>query len=201
MRSLSVLAITCWAFSAITAGARAGDQPAGSSPRPPTTAVGKHARFERLVALSWHLPFCPAGGSPWSPAGGLLAVDSAGRLATFDVKHPQAAPRILLALATPTNITVSWSPNGRWIACHTKTYSGRSAIGDSLWAVPVESGRPELVQGGSRIWPFVSGSDGFIYAYTRHGGAIMPSYGAQVTPQEAYDLINFIRSMQKKSPR
>ena len=46
-----------------------------------------------------------------------------------------------------------------------------------------------------------SRADGFIYSYIRHGGAIMPSYGAQVTQQEAYDLINFIRSMQKKSPR
>jgi mono/diheme cytochrome c family protein len=44
-------------------------------------------------------------------------------------------------------------------------------------------------------------ADGYMYSYIRHGGAIMPSYGAQVTRQEAYDLINFIRSMQKKSPR
>jgi mono/diheme cytochrome c family protein len=44
-------------------------------------------------------------------------------------------------------------------------------------------------------------ADGFIYSYIRHGGAIMPSYGAQVTAQEAYDLINYIRHMQKTSPR
>src|SRR5689334_19783744 len=29
----------------------------------------------------------------------------------------------------------------------------------------------------------------------------MPSYGAQVTRQEAYDLINYVRHMQKTSPR
>jgi len=44
-------------------------------------------------------------------------------------------------------------------------------------------------------------TDGYIYRYIRFGGAIMPSYGAQVTAQEAYDLINFLRDMQKKNPR
>jgi len=29
----------------------------------------------------------------------------------------------------------------------------------------------------------------------------MPSYGAQVTAQEAYDLINYLRHMQQTSPR
>jgi len=44
-------------------------------------------------------------------------------------------------------------------------------------------------------------TDGYIYSYIRHGGAIMPSYGAQVTAEEAYDLINFIRHQQKTNPR
>jgi mono/diheme cytochrome c family protein len=44
-------------------------------------------------------------------------------------------------------------------------------------------------------------SDGFIYGYIRHGGAVMPSYAAQVTAQEAYDLIHYIRHMQKTQPR
>lgn len=44
-------------------------------------------------------------------------------------------------------------------------------------------------------------SDGWIYSYIRHGGAIMPSYGAQVTPEEAWDLIHYLRFMQKTSPR
>jgi len=43
--------------------------------------------------------------------------------------------------------------------------------------------------------------DGYIYAYIRTGGIVMPAYGAQVTAQEAYDLINFIRHMQQTSPR
>jgi len=43
--------------------------------------------------------------------------------------------------------------------------------------------------------------DGYIFSYIRHGGMIMPSYGAQVTVDEAWDLIHYIRSMQKTSPR
>jgi len=43
--------------------------------------------------------------------------------------------------------------------------------------------------------------DGYIFSYIRHGGMIMPSYGAQVTADEAWDLIHYIRSMQKSNPR
>jgi cytochrome c5 len=44
-------------------------------------------------------------------------------------------------------------------------------------------------------------TDGFLYAYVRHGGIIMPAYGSQVTRQEAWDLVNYVRSMQKVHPR
>jgi len=44
-------------------------------------------------------------------------------------------------------------------------------------------------------------TDGYIYAYIRHGGAVMPNYGALVTAHEAEDLINFIRHEQKVHPR
>ena len=39
--------------------------------------------------------------------------------------------------------------------------------------------------------------DGYIYSYIRHGGVVMPSYGAQVTSQEAWELIAYIRHMQQ----
>lgn len=44
-------------------------------------------------------------------------------------------------------------------------------------------------------------TDGFMYTYIRHGGAVMPSYGAQVTAAEAWDLIHYIRDLQKKNPQ
>jgi mono/diheme cytochrome c family protein len=43
--------------------------------------------------------------------------------------------------------------------------------------------------------------DGYIYSDIRHGGIVMPSYGAQVTAAEAWDLIHYIRHLQKVSPR
>jgi mono/diheme cytochrome c family protein len=44
-------------------------------------------------------------------------------------------------------------------------------------------------------------ADGFIYSYIRNGGAVMPSYGAQVTAREAWDVVNYLRHMQRTSPR
>jgi len=43
--------------------------------------------------------------------------------------------------------------------------------------------------------------DGYLYSYIRHGGVVMPAYGAQVTAEEAWHLVNYIRSLQKASPR
>ena len=76
------------------------------------------------------------------------------------------------------------------VPCH-----GHSLAGDGPVA-PLFMPPPDLLAAATR-----ARKDGYIYSYIRHGGIVMPSYGAQVTPQEAYDLINYIRSMQKKSPR
>jgi len=46
-----------------------------------------------------------------------------------------------------------------------------------------------------------SRSDGYIYSYLRHGGAVMPNYGAMITEHEAFDLINYIRHQQQVNPR
>lgn len=44
-------------------------------------------------------------------------------------------------------------------------------------------------------------TDGFMFSYIRHGGVVMPRYGQSVTASEAWDLVNYIRHMQKVSPR
>ena len=44
-------------------------------------------------------------------------------------------------------------------------------------------------------------TDGFIYMYMRHGGVVMPSYGNAVSSKDAWDIVHYIRSMQKTSPR
>jgi mono/diheme cytochrome c family protein len=76
------------------------------------------------------------------------------------------------------------------IPCHGKSMAGDGPVAAKF--VPP----PDLLGPQTR-----QRADGFIYSYIRHGGAIMPSYGAQVTAQEAYDLINFIRHQQQVSPR
>ena len=43
--------------------------------------------------------------------------------------------------------------------------------------------------------------DGFIYSYIRHGGVVMPSYGFQLSAEEAWHLVNFIRHHQRTTPR
>jgi len=43
--------------------------------------------------------------------------------------------------------------------------------------------------------------DGFIYSYIRHGGVVMPSYGYQLSAEEAWHIVNFIRQQQKATPR
>ena len=46
-----------------------------------------------------------------------------------------------------------------------------------------------------------SRSDGHIYAYIRDGGAVMPKYGQALTPSEVWDVIHYLRMMQRTSPR
>lgn len=76
------------------------------------------------------------------------------------------------------------------VPCHGATMAGNGPVASRF--IPP----PDLLKATTRNRP-----DGFIYAYIRHGGAIMPSYGAQVTRQEACDLINFIRYKQRTNPR
>lgn len=44
-------------------------------------------------------------------------------------------------------------------------------------------------------------TDGYIYRYVRQGGAIMPKYGFALSEQRVWDVVNFVRDMQRKSPR
>ena len=76
------------------------------------------------------------------------------------------------------------------VPCHGRAMAGDGPVA-ALFMPP-----PDLLAAPTR-----ARKDGYIYSYVRHGGIVMPSYGAQVTRQEAYDLINYVRHMQKTSPR
>ena len=44
-------------------------------------------------------------------------------------------------------------------------------------------------------------TDGYMYMYMRHGGIVMPSYGNALSSKDAWDIVHYIRHMQKASPR
>jgi hypothetical protein len=41
-------------------------------------------------------------------------------------------------------------------------------------------------------------TDGFLYATIRDGGALMPGQGEGLTPQERWDVVNYLRSLQRR---
>jgi mono/diheme cytochrome c family protein len=77
--------------------------------------------------------------------------------------------------------------------CHGGALDGQGPVWLSKkFLVPI----PNLMLATTR-----SRTDGFLYRYVRFGGAVMPSYGAQVSQQETYDVVNFLRDRQEKSPQ
>lgn len=74
--------------------------------------------------------------------------------------------------------------------CH-----GPEALGDGI-----------IVKTGKGFYPVnltapatVGRTDGFIYAYIRYGGKVMmPSYRENVDDKGAWDIVNYIRKLQKK---
>ena len=74
--------------------------------------------------------------------------------------------------------------------CHGKSMAGDGAVAAQFMPPP------DLLGQATR-----GRSDGYIYSYIRYGGAIMPRYGQMVTAAETWDIVNYIRSMQRTSPR
>lgn len=76
------------------------------------------------------------------------------------------------------------------VPCHGVTLAGNGPVAANFMPPP------DLLASLTR-----GRKDGYIYTYIRHGGLVMPSYGPQVTAQEAWDVINYIRYMQRTNPR
>jgi mono/diheme cytochrome c family protein len=76
------------------------------------------------------------------------------------------------------------------VPCHGASMAGNGPV------APLFMPPPDLLAQQTR-----DRKDGFIYSYIRHGGVVMPSYGFQVSAEEAWHLINYIRHQQKVSPR
>lgn len=113
---------------------------------------------------------------------GLEGIELAERLATTQV-NPIAAD--------DSSIARGERKFGRTcVPCH-----GRSLAGDGPVAAAFMP-PPDLLGEATR-----ARRDGYLYSYIRYGGAVMPAYGAQVTAEEAWHVVNYLRSMQKTSPR
>src|SRR5262245_21180159 len=76
------------------------------------------------------------------------------------------------------------------VPCH-----GRSLAGDGPVAAQFMP-PPDLLGEQTR-----GRKDGYIFSYIRNGGVVMPSYGFQVSAEEAWHVIHYIRHMQQTSPR
>jgi mono/diheme cytochrome c family protein len=76
------------------------------------------------------------------------------------------------------------------VPCHGATMVGDGPVA-ALFMPP-----PDLLAEATR-----NRTDGYIYAYIRHGGLVMPRYGQSVSAKEAWDIVNYIRHEQRQNPR
>lgn len=74
--------------------------------------------------------------------------------------------------------------------CHGVTMAGNGPVAAALMPPPDLLGQQVRDR-----------RDGYIYSYIRNGGVIMPSYGFQLSAEETWHVINFIRHLQRTSPR
>ncbi len=74
--------------------------------------------------------------------------------------------------------------------CHGMTMKGDGTV------APFFMPPPDLLAEQTR-----KRSDGFIFSYVRHGGVVMPSYGNALSAHDAWDVIHYLRHMQKVNPR
>ena len=129
-----------------------------------------------------------------APAPG--AVPTVGAERTFGLEGIELATKLSETLANPVAADDSSIVRGErkfmrlCSPCHGRTLAGDGPVA-ALFMPP-----PDLLAEPTR-----QRRDGYIFSYIRHGGAVMPPYGAQTTAEEAWNVVNYVRHMQKTSPR
>lgn len=122
-----------------------------------------------------------------------LSVPVQGRDAYRDDPVPYDVAGAKLVAPTSTDASVARGDSLFHTVCW--TCHGKTLVGDG----PVTAKfipPPDLLAEGTR-----GRTDGYLYMYMRHGGAIMPAYGNVITTHDAWSLVHYIRHMQKVSPR
>jgi mono/diheme cytochrome c family protein len=87
---------------------------------------------------------------------------------------------------------------------------GRGAALFAVYCTPCHGARGEgmgpVIRKGFIPPPPLTGSltrgrtDGYLYSYLRHGGAIMPPYAFALRPADAWDVVNHVRRLQRENP-
>ena len=133
----------------------------------------------------------------WPAVPDSLAVPTIGRdaYATDTPPYDVAGAKLVAPPSTEASIAhgdslfhvVCWT-------CHGKALTGDGPVAPKLsetGAVPAN-----LLGDGPR-----GHSDGLMYMYMRHGGALMPSYGNVLSSRDAWSIVHYIRHMQQVTPR
>jgi mono/diheme cytochrome c family protein len=155
-----------------------------------------HLQYYPIRDMRRSVAFMPQKGMTRPPDS--LSVPTVGRdLLTDNEEQPSdLANALALKLTDPTVSDDSSLARGErkfqktCVPCHGPKLMGDGPVA-ALFMPP-----PDLLAQPTR-----ERRDGYLYSYIRHGGIVMPSYGAQVTAAEAWDLIHYVRHMQKVSPR
>jgi high-affinity iron transporter len=69
--------------------------------------------------------------------------------------------------------------------CHGPTGAGDGKVGVQMGALPLISDRARAF------------SDGYLYSIIRYGGAIMPRYGDRVRGVNRWEIVNYVRQLQR----
>jgi len=134
-------------------------------------------------------------GTPvrWGQVPDSLSVPTIGRdaypteMAPYDIAGAKlvapASTEMSIARGDSLFHTVCWT-------CHGKTMAGDGPV--SAKFIPP----PDLLGEMTR-----QRTDGYLYMYMRHGGALMPAYGNVLSAHDAWDIVHYIRREQRVNPR
>jgi S-disulfanyl-L-cysteine oxidoreductase SoxD len=107
-------------------------------------------------------------------------------------ERPMTREEMGKSLANPMPVTRQSIENGRRLfeiycaLCHGTNAKGMGPV--AMKFIPP----PDLT-----LPFFQQQTDGYIYGTIRNGGPIMPAHGDLLTPKERWDIVNFLRSLQR----
>jgi mono/diheme cytochrome c family protein len=131
------------------------------------------------------------GGVVWSSPAGSVGSSSATfeQAAEAPLPRDQAATALTNPVAsTPDSVEKGKKTFGIYCSqCH-----GAEGHGDGLVAKKMIFRPPDLPS-AVKIR-----TDGYLYATIRNGGPLMPPQGYRIPPADRWDVVNFLRSIQKQ---